>query len=78
MPWLISCDRKGISRKPKHITGNLSSLGKSKILVLHSEQPLFATMREISEPASAYAEALAQMTGNVRSLDSKILTTAEP
>jgi len=59
-------------------TVDASSLGKSKILVLQSDQPLFAAMREISEPASAYAEALAGMTGNVRSLDSRILTTAQP
>lgn len=59
-------------------TVDATSLGKSKILVLHADQPLFPTMRTISEPAQSYADALAGLTGKVNSLDSRILTTAEP
>lgn len=59
-------------------TVDATSLGKSKILVLHADQPLFPTMRTISEPAKSYADALAGLTGKVNSLDSRILTTAEP
>ncbi|MFK7837092.1 MAG: serine/threonine protein kinase, partial [Sulfitobacter sp.] len=55
-----------------------SSLGKSKILVLHSDTPLFEEMRPFTESAEGYAEALrsrAASGGIIHSLDSGILTT---
>lgn len=59
-----------------------SSLGKSKILVLHSSEPLFDGMRPTSESAVGFAEALQASfeadAGRILSLDSKILITAEP
>ncbi|MCB2140321.1 MAG: protein kinase [Rhodobacteraceae bacterium] len=63
-------------------TVDASSLGKSKVIVLYSKAPLFATLREISEPAADYAQALADLvtsgTAAVATLDSRILTTAQP
>ncbi|MFC6640102.1 protein kinase [Sulfitobacter sp. JBTF-M27] len=59
-----------------------SSLGKSKILVLHSDAPLFREMRPTTESAVGYAEALSERaaTGDqlIRSLDTRILTTSQP
>jgi len=59
-----------------------SSLGKSKILVLHSSAPLFEGMRPTSESAVGFAEALQTSfetdAGRILSLDSRILTTAQP
>nr|WP_232281952.1 serine/threonine protein kinase [Roseobacter sp. SK209-2-6] len=59
-----------------------STLGKSRILVLHSAEPLFDGMRPTSESAVGFAEALkesaARDAGLVLSMDSKILITAEP
>lgn len=59
-----------------------STLGKSRILVLHSTAPLFAGLRPTSESAVGFAEALkesnARDSGLILSLDSKILLTAEP
>ena len=59
-----------------------SSLGKSKILVLHSSAPLFDGMRPTSESAVGFAEALQTSfetdAGRILSLDSKILITAQP
>jgi serine/threonine-protein kinase len=59
-----------------------TSLGKSKILVLHSDAPLFRDIRPTTESAVGYAEALSEQaaaTDNlIRSLDTRILTTAEP
>lgn len=59
-----------------------SSLGKSKILVLHSSAPLFDGMRPTSESAVGFAEALQSSfeadAGRILSLDSQILTTARP
>lgn len=63
-------------------TVDASSLGKSKVIALYAKAPLFATMREISEPAADYAQALADLvasgTTTVTSIDSRILTTAQP
>jgi len=57
-----------------------STLGKSKVVVLHSSAPLFDGMRPTSESAIGYAEALeAHAQGNdgaILSLDSRILVTA--
>ena len=59
-----------------------SSLGKSKILVLHSSAPLFDGMRPTSESAVGFAEALQSSfeadAGRILSLDSQILVTARP
>ncbi|KAE9629207.1 serine/threonine-protein kinase [Parasedimentitalea maritima] len=59
-----------------------SSLGKSKILVLHSSLPLFDGMRPTSESAVGFAEALQTSfetdAGRILSLDSKLLITARP
>ncbi|WP_291730225.1 serine/threonine protein kinase [Leisingera sp. F5] len=59
-----------------------STLGKSKVLVLHSSEPLFDGMRPTSESAVGFAEALqASYEGDssrIRSLDSRILVTARP
>ncbi|MGO4854377.1 protein kinase domain-containing protein [Phaeovulum sp. W22_SRMD_FR3] len=59
-----------------------STLGKSKILVIHSEGPLFDQMRPTSESATGYAEALRlqeqDAKARITSLDSRILTTAKP
>ncbi|EAQ03166.1 Serine/Threonine protein kinase [Pseudooceanicola batsensis HTCC2597] len=56
-----------------------SVLGKSKIVVLHSEQPLFDELRPTTESAAGYAEALAQLREDgalsVTSMDTAILTT---
>ncbi|MEP1329955.1 protein kinase [Pseudophaeobacter sp.] len=59
-----------------------STLGKSRVLVLHSTQPLFDGMRPTSESAVGFAEALKQSNQRdadlILSLDSKILETALP
>ncbi len=58
-----------------------NTLGKSKILVLHSDSDLFGGVRPTTESAASYTQALkdARDTGGlrVRSLDSGILTTAK-
>ena len=56
-----------------------ATLGKSKVIVLHSEAPLFDQMRPTQESAQGYAEALRDRIaagGVIHSLDSRILTTA--
>uniref|UniRef100_UPI002B276A7E serine/threonine protein kinase n=1 Tax=Leisingera sp. TaxID=1879318 RepID=UPI002B276A7E len=59
-----------------------STLGKSKVLVLHSSEPLFDGMRPTSESAVGFAEALQASyeadSSRIRSLDSRILVTAKP
>ena len=59
-----------------------SSLGKSKVIVLHSSEPLFEGLRPTDESASGYAEALTKYAANndqsIQSLDSRILVTAQP
>ncbi|MCR8827370.1 serine/threonine protein kinase [Pseudosulfitobacter koreensis] len=58
-----------------------SVLGKSKIIALHSDGPLFDELRPTTESVESYAEALitARDTSNVTvtSLDSAVLTTEE-
>jgi eukaryotic-like serine/threonine-protein kinase len=58
-----------------------SALGKSKIIVIHSNAPLFDSQRPTTESATGYAEALADQerktSTTIYSLDSRILTTAE-
>ncbi len=59
-----------------------STLGKSKIVVIHTDRPMFDGPRPTVESASGYAEALrnenTQGDSAILSLDSKILVTAEP
>ncbi len=56
-----------------------STLGKSKVIVLHTDNQLFSTLRPTTESAAGYAEALREQDRNVAtqilSLDSRILTT---
>lgn len=57
-----------------------STLGKSKILVLTSTQDLFEGIRPTTESAASYTEALTAARaagGQIRSLDSAILVTAQ-
>ncbi len=59
-----------------------STLGKSKVIVLHSAEPLFDVMRPTSESALGFAEALKKHfeanNSSIQSLDSRILVTARP
>jgi serine/threonine-protein kinase len=59
-----------------------STLGKSKIMVLHSNGPLFDELRPTTESAAGYAQALgdrgARGAGRVQSLDSDIIVTDKP
>ncbi|MFA3916461.1 serine/threonine protein kinase [Ruegeria hyattellae] len=56
-----------------------SALGKSKVIAIRSDKPLFADMRPTTESATGYAEALRDRSRsqdtNILSLNSKILTT---
>ncbi len=58
-----------------------SVLGKSKVIVLYSDEPLFEELRPTTESAASYAEALTEVREtagmSVNSLDSAILTTEE-
>ena len=58
-----------------------SSLGKTKVIIIHSAAPLFAEFRPTTESAGGYAEALRKLaeagTLSVTSLDSSMLTTVE-
>ncbi|MFP4569049.1 serine/threonine-protein kinase [Rhodosalinus sp.] len=53
-------------------------LGKTRILVLHAETPIFSGLRPTMESAEGFAEALENIDGTIRTLDSRILTTAQP
>jgi len=55
-----------------------TSLGKTKIMVIHSDEQIMDGMRPTTESAEGFAAALTQRSGPVRSLDSRILTTARP
>ncbi len=55
-----------------------SALGKTEILVLHADAPLFDELRPTAELAEGYARALRETTQPIRTLDSRILTTALP
>lgn len=71
----------GLSEAAGRLAFNVdgSVLGKSKVVVLHSDQPLFDELRPTTESAASYAEALqaARSSGTLKidSLDSAILTT---
>lgn len=55
-----------------------STLGKSRIVVIHSEKPLFDTLLPREESVEGFAQALGKVesTAGILSLDSAILTTA--
>lgn len=59
-----------------------STLGKSKVIVLHSGKPLFDGLRPTQESAKGFAEALGKLSDAdaeaILSLDSRILETALP
>jgi serine/threonine protein kinase len=59
-----------------------TTLGKSKILVLHADTPLFDELRPTTESAAGFAEALSKRSssGGLKGLttDSAILTTERP
>lgn len=80
----VAYSLKQKAAKPERIAFKVddSTLGKSKVIVLHSANPLFAGLRPTSESASGYAEALKQSMeqdrSSILSLDSRILETALP
>lgn len=53
-----------------------TSLGKTKIVVILSDEPIFGGLRPTTESSEGYANALRERVGVVTSLDSRILTTA--
>ena len=55
-----------------------SSLGKTKVIVIQSDAQMFEGLRPMTESAGGYADALSNYVGIVRTLDSRILTTAKP
>ena len=58
-----------------------TTLGKSKVIVINSDRPLFAELRPTTESVGGYAAALkaAEEAGGlqIRSIDSRILTSVE-
>ena len=62
-------------------TVDASSLGKTKVVVIYSDRPLFAELRPTTESVGGYAAALkkAEEEGGlqIRSIDSRILTSVE-
>lgn len=80
----VAYSLKQKAERPERIAFKVddSILGKSKVIVLHSANPLFSGLRPTSESASGYAEALKQSMeqdrSSIRSLDSRILETALP
>lgn len=59
-----------------------SLLGKSKVMVLHTNDPLFEELRPMTESAEGYAAALEAEqlahAGTIRSLDSRTVALLEP
>ncbi|WP_102108857.1 serine/threonine protein kinase [Oceaniglobus roseus] len=55
-----------------------STLGKTKILVIHTSSQILDGLRPTVESAEGFATALRERSGPVQSLDSRILTTARP
>ena len=51
--------------------------GDSRLVAIHSPEPLFAGMRPIEESAGGFVQLLGEIEAPVTSLDSRILTTAE-
>ncbi|MBI1172560.1 protein kinase [bacterium] len=69
------------NKDPSHIafTVDPTTLGKSKVIVIHSEKPLFPELRPTTESVGGFADALKQAvdSGNLQilSLNSRILTS---
>ncbi len=69
---------------PKTIafTVDPTTLGKSKVVVINSDKPLFAEFRPTTESVGGYAAALKKAVEagdlQIRSIDSRILTSVEP
>lgn len=67
--------------KASHVAFTIdgSTLGKSKVIVLHSAKPLFAQLRPTTESVGGFADALKQEVDSgklsVLSMDSRILTS---
>ncbi len=59
-------------------TADASTLGKTQIVVINADGQMFGGLRPTTESAGSYADALRNHSGNVRSLDSRSLTTAAP
>lgn len=55
-----------------------STLGQSKVIAIYADGPVFDGLRPTTESAEGYASALKQRAAPIRSLDSRILTTAKP
>jgi eukaryotic-like serine/threonine-protein kinase len=53
-------------------------LGKTQLIALHSDTPLFEGLRPTAESALGFIEALNNRQGRIKTLDSRILTTAQP
>lgn len=53
-----------------------TSLGKTQIIAIYSDSQIFDGIRPTTESAGGYAAALKSRSGTIRSLDSRILTTA--
>ncbi|MEP5729418.1 MAG: protein kinase [Sulfitobacter sp.] len=76
-------DITGAGRPPGTIgfTVDETTLGKSKIMVVHSQGPLFEQRRPTVESAEGYAEALRDLANAggpvIDSVDSEILTTVQ-
>ena len=81
VPLRVTFDMDNLERNEGELafTIDASSLGKSKILVLHSYAPLFRQMRPRQESAVGFTEALSERSADelIQSLDSWIFTTAE-
>ena len=66
---------------PTHVAFTIdpTTLGKSKVIVIHSDKPLFAELRPTTESVGGYAAALKTEAEagalQIRSLDSRILTS---
>ena len=55
-----------------------STLGQSKIIIIHSKSPLFESLRPSMESIEGYVSALTGITVPISGLDSRILITAKP
>ena len=55
-----------------------STLGQSKIIIIHSKSPLFESLRPSMESIEGYVSALTGITVPISALDSRILITAKP
>ena len=55
-----------------------TTLGKTQIVVINAEGQMFDGLRPTTESVAGYAAALENYSGTVRTLESRILTTAKP